>query len=58
MLSSNSHYTGGNNGWGTLVYECDLCGAPVAEFNVDENGIPTDPIFDYTDDPVCPFCGI
>lgn len=52
---TTARYTGGNNGWGTLVYECADCGEVVAEYYCDENGIPTEAIFDYTDEHECEY---
>lgn len=48
-----SHYTGGNAGWGTMVHTCPDCGATVAEYECDEDGIPTRCIFDDTDTHEC-----
>lgn len=49
-----SEYTGGNNGWGTMIYRCPFCGEIVAEYNCDEDGVPTDRIFDNADSHKCP----
>ena len=49
-----SHYTGGANGWGTLVSVCADCGEIVAEYECDENGVPTVAIFDDSDTHTCP----
>ena len=43
-----SRYTGGNSGWGTLVYECADCGEIVAEYECNTLGIQVKPIFDHT----------
>lgn len=48
-----SRYVGGNNGWGTMVYECAICGEVVAEYECDENGVPTVAIFDYSEEHIC-----
>lgn len=52
-MTTLSHYTGGNAGWGTMVSVCADCGAVVAEYECDENGIPTEAIFDDTDSHEC-----
>lgn len=40
---SNSYYTGGNSGWGTMVVEDELDDntKAIEEWEVDEDGIPT-----------------
>lgn len=48
-----SEYTGVSKGWGTMITRCSVCGEVIAEYECDENGIPTKPIFDYTDSHVC-----
>jgi len=39
---TNSRYTGGNSGWGTMGTYCSDCGALIAEYAVDKDGVPTD----------------
>ena len=53
-LKTLSHYTGGSNGWGTLVSCCAECGEVVLEQECDKDGIPTNVIWDTTEDHVCP----
>lgn len=53
-MGIKSRYTGGNSGWGTLVYECVDCGEIVAEFECDEFGIPVRKVFDIEDTHTCP----
>lgn len=47
-----TYYTGGNKGWGTLVTKCD-CGALLSEYKTDEEGRPTEELFDYEDEHSC-----
>jgi hypothetical protein len=37
-----------------MILECADCHEVVAEYNCDENGVPTDAVFDYTADHECP----
>jgi predicted RNA-binding Zn-ribbon protein involved in translation (DUF1610 family) len=53
MTTTLSQYTGGNSGYGTMISRCSICGEIVAEYECDENGIPTDAIFDNTDTHMC-----
>ena len=48
-----AEYTGGNTGWGTMIYHCPDCGEVVAEWECDENGIPTKAIFDDSEAHEC-----
>jgi len=48
-----SHYTGGNNGWGTMVSECEVCHEIVAEYRCNELGIPVEKIFDNSESHEC-----
>lgn len=52
-MNTLSHYTGGNSGWGTMVCTCADCGAVVAEYECDEDGIPMETIFDCADSHQC-----
>ena len=49
-----ARYTGGNTGWGTLVYTCEICGEDIAEYEVDEYGRPVKALWDETESHVCP----
>lgn len=42
---TTSEYTGGNNGWGTMIVKCSICGEVIEEWEVDELGVPTNLIF-------------
>ena len=48
-----SYYTGGVNGWGTMIMKCATCGEIVAEYECDDMGVPTEPIFDNIDTHIC-----
>jgi hypothetical protein len=48
-----AHYTGGIRGWGTMVYECQDCHEEVAEYETDENGVPTNCIYDESETHRC-----
>jgi len=48
-----SYYTGGIHGWGTMISKCDTCGEIVAEYECDEEGRPTEAIFDECDTHRC-----
>jgi hypothetical protein len=52
-MTTLSSYTGGNSGWGTMISKCATCGEIVAEYYCDEDGRPTEPIFDNTEKHVC-----
>ncbi len=53
MTKTLSQYTGGTSGWGTMISKCADCGAIVAEYECDDNGVPTVAIFDDIDSHVC-----
>ena len=53
MIATLSEYTGGNAGWGTMVSRCAICGEVVAEYNCDEQGLPTTAIFDDCESHQC-----
>lgn len=48
-----SEYTGGKDGWGHMITRCAFCGEIVAEYECDENGIPTTCVFDFADKHIC-----
>ena len=50
---TKSRYTGGNNGWGTMEISCAFCGEIIAEYECDEDGLPTEPIFDISENHIC-----
>lgn len=53
VVHTTAHYTGGCNGWGTLVYKCSICGEEVAEFECDEKGLPVNALFDFSANHIC-----
>ena len=52
-MSLLAEYTGGSNGWGTLIYKCSFCGEIVAEYTTDDNGNPMIELFDDSETHVC-----
>lgn len=54
MRNLDSKYTGrGCHDWGTMIFRCKVCGELVAEYDCDEDGVPTDVIFDNIDEHGC-----
>ena len=49
-----SEYTGGIAGWGTMISHCSWCGQVVSEYETDEEGRCTVPIFDDSEGHRCP----
>lgn len=48
-----SQYTGGINGWGTMICRCPDCGEIIAEFECDEQGRIVQAVFDDSDSHEC-----
>lgn len=53
MLQTLSEYTGGSKGWGTMICRCACCGEIVSEYLCDEDGIPTDALYDESEEHIC-----
>ena len=53
-MATYSRYTGGNSGWGTLAIFCTDCDTMIAEYECDQDGIPTTLIWSEEDTHVCP----
>lgn len=54
MIMTTAEYTGGNSGWGDMIYRCAECGEIIARYECDKDGLPQKVVFDNEETHRCP----